>query len=107
MTDAIETEIFRLTPATDKYYETATYTRRTGNWPNEKYYTFNPLRYVGKFIKHEQYGFGDGARVYAIFDNNGKMETVQYTYEGTTCFREVDPNQILFYNPETYPKSRI
>lgn len=84
-----EIEVYRLTPEVGKYYKTAEYTRKTGRYPNEKYFTTNTPKYVGKFVKTEQYGFGDGAKAYSVFNNNGNLETVAYTYEGTTCFREV------------------
>lgn len=84
-----EIEVYRMTPKVGKYYETAEYTRKTGIYPNEKYFTTNTPKYVGKFVKTEQYGLGDGAKAYSVFNNNGNLETVAYTYEGTTCFREV------------------
>ena len=84
-----ETEVFRLSPEKDKYYDTCTYTRRTGKYPNEKYYSTNKRRYVGKFIRHVSYGYHDNATHIDIFDNDGIEEQVYYTYEGTTCFIEV------------------
>ena len=84
-------EVFRLKPIENKYYETTTYTHKTGQFPNEKYYTINKLRYVGKFIRHESCGYRDNAIHWDIFDNNGNEEIVNYTYEGTTCFIEVQP----------------
>jgi len=84
-----EIEVFRMTPQVGKYYETANYIRREGRYPSERYFTTIPPTYVGKYIRHEQYGYGDGGRHYAIFDNSGVEITVTYNYEGTTCFREV------------------
>ena len=84
-----DTEVFRITPIVGKCYETTTYTRKIGNLYQEKYYSTNPLRYVGVYIKEIRYGYGDGESVNAIFNNNGKEEIVRYSYEGTTCFREV------------------
>ena len=69
-----------------------------GRWPNELYYSTNPIRYVGRFVKHIRYGYGDGGSCDAYFDNNGKEERVGYTYEGTTCFREVSSRDIPFKN---------
>jgi hypothetical protein len=86
-----EVEVFRLTPRIDKYYATATYTRKTGTWSqkNERYFTTNPIRYVGKFVEGVTTGMGDGSSHYDIFENNGNTELVHYTYEGTTCFIEL------------------
>ena len=85
-----EIEVYRITPEVGKCYETAEYTRKTGKYPNEKYFTMNTPKYVGKFVKTEQYGMGDGAKIFSVFNDNGNLKTVAYTYEGTTCFREVN-----------------
>ena len=86
-----EVEVYRLTPEEGKYYETAEYTRKTGLWSlkNEKYYTKNPLKYVGLFIKTVRTGYGDGSQSWSIFDNCGEEVRVHYTYEGTTSFVEI------------------
>ena len=86
-----EIEVFRLKPEVGKYYETAVYTRKTGSWSNadERYYTTNPLLYVGKFVKTIQYGYGDNVTSTGIFDNNGVEQCIDYTTDGTTCFIEV------------------
>ena len=90
-----EIEVFRLTPEEGKYYQTTTWTRSTGRWPNNKYYSTNELQYVGKFIRHESYGFHDNAKHWDIFDNNGIEIIVNYTYEGTTSFVEFKQKNIL------------
>lgn len=82
-------EIYRLTPVVGKIYETAEYTKREGKYPKERYFTDKPLIMAGKFIKHVKTGYGDYAKHYDIFDLNGKEKIVNYTYEGTTCFKEV------------------
>ena len=85
-------EVYRISPTVNKYYETATYTSKEGKWPNERYYApKNETTYVGKFIEHKQYGYGDGATHIDVFSNEDKLVYVHYTYEGTTCFREVYP----------------
>jgi len=90
--DQEEIEVFRLTPKLNKYYETALLTRKEGKYPNEKYYTTNTRRYVGKFIIQMRLGFGDGVQVIDIFENEHHQKVnVYYTYEGTTAFREVEP----------------
>ena len=86
----MEVEVFRLTPIVGKYYEKTTYTRKTGNFPNEKYYSTNELKYVGKFIKLEGFGERDGRFYYAIFEMDREIINVSFDYEGTVCFREVE-----------------
>ena len=83
-------EVFRISPEKGKYYEYAEYTERIGVWPNVHYFTTNPLTYVGKHIQHWQEGGGDGADHWDIFENvEGKEVRIDYTYEGTTSFKEV------------------
>jgi hypothetical protein len=89
-------KVFRLSPEKGKYYEYAEYTERVGVWPENHYFTTNPLRYVGKHIQHYQEGGGDGADHWDILeDAAGNTVRIDYTYEGTTCFREVSPPNIL------------
>ena len=93
MTSNRESEVFRLGPnelKTDKYYLFTTYTRKEGKWPNIKYFTKNGLRYVGKFVRCETWGCGDGSGAAAYFENNGEIERIEFDYEGTTCFLERD-----------------
>jgi len=83
-----ETEVFRLDTKdfdANKCYEFALYTRTTGRWPDEKYYTTNPMKYLGKWISSEEWGWGD---------NHGGAETFEkhrivLDYAGKSCFREV------------------
>lgn len=91
MAQSKEIEVFRLTPEVGKYYQTTTWTRITGKYPKEKYYSTNELRYVGLFIRHVSKGYHDNAQHWDIFNNHGVEEIVHYTYEGTTSFVEVDP----------------
>ena len=79
-------EVFRMTPIEGKYYKTTTFTEIKNN----KYWSTNELVYVGKYLRHASYGFRDSAEHYAIFDKNGSEIIVHYTYEGTTCFVEVE-----------------
>jgi hypothetical protein len=99
-----EIEVFRLTPEKDKYYQTTTYTHIIGQFPNQKYYTTNNLRYVGNFIRHESCGYHDNSIHWDIFDNNGIEEIVKYTYEGTTCFIEVQPKISINLKEELFQK---
>jgi hypothetical protein len=85
-----EVEVFRLTTfEKDKCYEFALCTRTEGKYPNEKYYTTNSLQYLGKYIKSERCGYGDGSGGAEYFDNNGVQIQIMYDYEGRTCFRAV------------------
>jgi hypothetical protein len=74
-----------------KTYKTVEITRKEGMWPNQRYFTTNIPRYVGKYVETlREGGFGDGARIWSVFDDNGKINRVDYSYEGTTCFIESD-----------------
>lgn len=55
-----ETEVFRIKPLVNKCYEHAEYTRKEGRYPNERFFTNVPPRYVGEFIRQEHGGYGDG-----------------------------------------------
>jgi hypothetical protein len=87
-------EVFRIVPIEGKYYKTTTYTEVKDN----KYWSTNKLRYVGKYVRHilrfhnEKSSYRNNAEHYAIFDNNGIEIMVQYTPEKTTCFVEIEPN---------------
>jgi hypothetical protein len=83
-----ETEVYRISPQKGKCYYTAEWTKRVGRWPNEKYFTTNPLTYVGEYLRTERYGMGDGGRAIDFFLLNEKEVQVEYTYEGTTSFVE-------------------
>lgn len=85
-----ETEVFRICHFDkNKYYEHALLTKKVGYYPNEKYYTTNPLQYVGKWIRSERWGYGDGSGGAEYFENENGETRIEYTYEGTTCFREI------------------
>ena len=53
----------------DIHYYFAMSTRSEGRYPNERYFTTNPLRYVGKYVRSERWGWGDGASGAEYFDN--------------------------------------
>lgn len=90
-----EIEMFRIMPKPGCHYETAEYTRKTGEWPeNEKFFTTQTPRYVGKFLRHVQIGDRETTTTYYnVFDLSGEEVSVYYSAEGHTCFREV-PNPI-------------
>ena len=90
-----EVEVFRLSESefnTNKCYEYALKTRTQGIYPNEKYYTTNNLQYLGKYIKSESFGYGDGGSYFEYFENC----KIQYDYDGNTCFREVACKKIAY-----------
>ena len=93
MNNAVEYEVYRILPEMgEKYYEHAEYKRKEGRWSqkNERYFTDILPRYVGKLIKRESYGFGDGSTMTDIFLNEyNETIRIPYSYEGRTCFREV------------------
>jgi hypothetical protein len=87
-----ETEVFRIVPVIDpnKFYEHAECSRRAGKWPNQRYYTKVAPRYVGNKTRFIQGGYGDNSWQTDYFVNEyGDEISVDYTYEGNTCFREV------------------
>ena len=73
----------------NQYYAFALRTSIEGSWPNEKYYTTNPLQYLGKHVRSEEWGFGEGHGGAETFDDNGKETRIVYDYEGRTCFKIV------------------
>ena len=88
---AAEVEVFRIEPTPGKCYEHAEYTRQEGRYPDkERYYFRGQPKYVGKHVSHHRDGYGDGSHSWDIFDDNGKENRVDYSYEGHTSFREVD-----------------
>ena len=84
-----EVEVFRLTPEVGKCYKHAEYTRRTGRWPNERYFFTGEPRYVGRFIETIHQGHGEGGYAWSIFDDDGVKNRVDYSYEARTSFVEV------------------
>ena len=89
---AREIEVFRIPLQKDLCYEhieatRSEYIRARGNY---RYFSTNAPRYVGKYVRTEQVGFGDGATITAIFDDGGKENRVEYSYEGFTCFNQVE-----------------
>ena len=78
-----EIEVFSLTSFDkDKCYGFALRTRKSGDWRNEKSYTTNPIKYLGKHIKSERWGFGDGSGGAETFEK----DRIEYDYDGKTCF---------------------
>jgi hypothetical protein len=90
MAQSGEIEVFHNIPEEGKCYEhiEATRSQYIGAG-NSRYFSSNQPRYVGKFIRKERRGYGDGGEVWAIFNDNGRENRVDYSYEGNTCFTEV------------------
>ena len=90
MGKASEIEVFRITPEVGKCYEhiEATRSEYMGQGKH-RYFSENSPRYVGKFTREVRMGSGDGQTVEAFFDDNGSENSVNYSYEGYTCFIEV------------------
>uniref|UniRef100_A0A6C0D4C6 Uncharacterized protein n=1 Tax=viral metagenome TaxID=1070528 RepID=A0A6C0D4C6_9ZZZZ len=86
-----EIEVFRITPKVGKCYMHAEATRTMiDNNGDTVYYTTNTPTYVGRLVRTERSGFGDSSTVINYFDNNGRETPVEYSYEGNTCFIEVN-----------------
>ena len=86
-----EVEVFRIcTFEPDKIYHFALYTRKEGKFPNEKYYTKNPLTLVGTFIRTERWGYHDNGGAASYFEYNGDITRIEYDYDGKTCFVSLD-----------------
>lgn len=78
-------EVFRLPQVGKEYYTTIDTVKIDSKYYSPK----DKLRYVGIYSHHaSDGGYGDGGNHYAIFDNDGKQETVTYDYDGKTCFIE-------------------
>jgi len=90
MAKSNEKEVFRITPVLGKYYAWAESTRRTGKWPNERY--FAPIEnviYVGELSCISTGGNGDGSWRTDTFLHNETKTFVHYSYNGDTCFIDV------------------
>lgn len=97
-----ETEVYRLAEPnynarclepnkcfdTSKCYKTALRTRMEGPWHNQRYYTTNPLRYVGKYVSSIRTGSANGTEITEIFNDNGTENRVELDYDGKTSFIE-------------------
>ena len=84
--------VYRLTPSIGdgKYYSHAEATVKKEMGPNREYFApKESIVKVGKLIRIEEGGFGDGRWQRDIFETlHGQITTVEYSYWGNTCFRE-------------------
>lgn len=84
--DLVEQQVFRsLKFDTAKCYGFAFYSKRKGTWPDEIYYTKNPIEYLGRWISSDTWGYGDQSGGAENFEH----KRIVYDYEGKTCFVEV------------------
>ena len=103
-----EYQVYRMLHPDSKYgknhfnyqdsYICARYTRESGSWPNEKYYTTERPRYVGRYVRREEFGYGDQGGRTDYFDINGKSIPIEMDYEGRVCFKPVHPAVVPYYN---------
>ena len=82
-----ETQIFRLIPVVGRSYKSAVATRKVWDSIYEPwlYYTTQPLRFMGRFVRSESSGSGDGKTYAEFFDLSGQEVRLDYDYEETTC----------------------
>jgi len=90
MAQAGEIEVFRISPEVGKCYQHIEATRDVIIGLGERrYFSTNTPLYVGKFVRHLRYGYGNGGETHAIFNKGGDEIIVKYSYAGNTCFIEV------------------
>jgi len=85
-----ETQVYRMVGAdfdTNKCYEFALKTRTEGRDPNETYFSSNQLKYLGKYVSSERWGYRNSSGGAENFDNNGVATRI--VLDGNSCFREV------------------
>jgi hypothetical protein len=82
-------------PSIDKYYEATFWDRREGPWDNERHFAKETTKreYVGKYVRHKQQGYGDGADHWAVFLRDGKEIEIEYDYDGKRAWYEVPEQQ--------------
>ncbi len=86
-------EVYRIMPEIGKFYATAEYTHKTGSFmdKNERFFATDAPRYVGKCIGTHSSGSGDGKETWSLFEDNGSVNRVEYSYAGRTSFLETPP----------------
>jgi hypothetical protein len=68
---------------TDLCYITGIATKQIGG----KYFVpIDDVQYVGRFVRYEKGGFGNGSWTQAIFSKDGKEEIVDFDYNGMRVF---------------------
>ena len=84
-------QVFRMIPIVGRHYQTAHWTEKINieQSPYSIYYTTNPLRYLGAYVKSITTGYGDGTQHKEFYNNNGKEIELEYDYDGKTCLLEI------------------
>lgn len=81
------------TPIVGKYYEATFWDRREDHFKisYQRHFTkeTTPRKYVGKYLRHIQEGYGDSADHWALFLIDGIEIRIEYDYEGKRAFYEV------------------
>jgi len=84
--DTVEQQVFRsiqLDPS--KFYGFAFYSNKKGTWPNETYWTEEPIEYLGRWISSDRWGSRDQSGGAENFEH----KRIVYDYEGKTSFVEM------------------
>lgn len=87
-----EIQVFHgIRPTVGVHYGTAFYTKRIGlkKPPYSLYYTTNPIRYLGKYVRSTTTGNCDGTILKEYYNNNGVEIELVYDYAGYTCLLEM------------------
>ena len=79
-------------PQEGRYYYTTTWTEKIDN--GERYFSTNPLRYVGKYIGGRIEGWGEKMQEWQHFIND-RGEEVVVTCNDTTAFYEVNKTETI------------
>jgi hypothetical protein len=72
-------------PQEGRTYYCTTFTEKVGEFPNERYFTTNPLTYVGKYIGSRSEGWGTNQKEWSYFIND-QNEEIEITHTSTTAF---------------------
>jgi len=81
--------VYRLTPVIGHCYYWAEANPKLTK--NGRFYSTVPPKCVGELVKDVHTGCGDGGKKTSIFvDRDGKVTEVCYSYDGLTCFIEVE-----------------
>lgn len=85
-------QVFRdISPIVGRHYQTAFYTEKINinKSPYSIYYTTNPLRYLGKYVRSITTGYRDAVQHKEYYNNNGVEIELEYDYDGKTCLLEI------------------